>query len=153
MVTDRSRSGTRWDRPWTRPLRLAWLSALLLGLVYMHGVNAESVMAHAAPGPAVPMDRTGQDESHVSDDCASETGSADADHDDDHHDDHDSPHPEQDCAAGQPQNGPGLAAPSPVIMQWGRESLVTPLPGAAWAGAESAEPASRVSTESTVLRI
>jgi hypothetical protein len=117
----------------------------------MHGVNAESVMAHAAPGPAVPMDCTGQDESHVSDDCAAETGSADADAD--HHDDHDSSHPEQDCAAGQPQNGPGLAAPSPAIIQRGRESLATPLPGAAWAGAESAEPASRVSMESTVLRI
>jgi hypothetical protein len=116
----------------------------------MHGVNAESVMAHAAPSPGmtVPMDDcTGLDES---DESAAETGSADADH---HDDDHGSSHPAQECAAGQPQHGPGPAAPIPATTQWGRTSHAAPLPGTVSTGAESIDPAARASTETTVLRI
>lgn len=133
----------------TRPLRLVWLCALLLGLVYMHGVNAESVMAHAAtPGLSVPMDDcTSQDDS---DESPAQTGSADADH---HDDDHGSSHPAQECAAGQPQHGPGPAAPIPATTQWERTSLAALLPGTVSTGTESVEPAARASTETTVLRI
>jgi hypothetical protein len=135
-----------------RPLRLVWVATLLLALVYMHGVSAESVMAHAAPGSVIPMDCPGQDESYGSHESSAETGSADADRHD-APDDHDPSHPAQECASGQPQQGPGLAAPLPLTTASGRASIAQPLPGAVLAGAEWAEPASRASTESTILRI
>jgi hypothetical protein len=117
----------------------------------MHGVNAESVMAHfAAPGPGLSVqmdDCTGLDES---DESATETNSAGADH----HDDHRSSHPAQECAAGQPQqSGPGPAAPVPATTPWERTSLSAPPPGTVSTGAESVEPAARASTETTVLRL
>jgi hypothetical protein len=121
----------------------------------MHGVNAESVMAHAAapgPGLSVPMDDcTDQSES---DESAARTGSADAEAEHHHDDDHGSSHPAQECAAGQPQqSGLGPAAPIPATTQCERVSLAAPLPGTVSAGAESVEPAARASMATTVLRI
>jgi hypothetical protein len=142
VVTAWSPSDTLRGRPWTRPLRLAWLCALLLGLVYMHGVSTEGVAAHLSPGTPAPAASVHHDEAAV------------FEHEPDaHHDGHDSSHPGQECAAGQPQHGGGLAAPCPATVTWGRSFLAEAPAGVVLAGPESARPASRDATESTVLRI
>ncbi|MEU4062658.1 hypothetical protein AB0F25_09515 [Streptomyces wedmorensis] len=72
--------------PWAR---LLWLGALLFGILYAHGLHADSSVGHTAPG-SVSMTSVG----HVHDRLQA---SADG-----HDTDGEPAHAAQDCATGQP---------------------------------------------------
>ncbi|MCA6091283.1 hypothetical protein LE181_03750 [Streptomyces sp. SCA3-4] len=118
MVTARPTSCVLRSHPSRVGLRrLLWLAALLLGLLYTHGLSAESAEGHVSalsaasaiqapaqggPGPSGPAQRT--------------TGSASGDTAGDRcgvqgHDGHEPGHSEQTCMSGQPQHGAGLPLP------------------------------------------
>lgn len=101
MVTARHRPVLLWTRTPAGPLRVLCLTALLLGVAYTHGANAESAETHA-------MAATAQGHSHVQvgQDHASMAGE-----DGERHGDEDSSHPTEGCVAGQPPHGPDLTAP------------------------------------------
>ncbi|MFD5318527.1 hypothetical protein [Streptomyces sp. NPDC127098] len=80
------------------------MSALLLALVYMHGVSAEGVLAHLAPGSSTPVVCDGQTEQAAAEDTTERPREG-----------HGSYQSADSCAAGQPQSGPGLAQPGPAV--------------------------------------
>ncbi|WP_443056089.1 DUF6153 family protein [Streptomyces sp. NBC_00239] len=77
--------------------RLLWLGALLLGLLYTHGVDSGSAAAHRSSGvvATVPTSATGWS---TADEC--------------HDGSHESPHTVEACAAGQPTSGFDVSAPA-----------------------------------------
>lgn len=100
MVTEPTATSKRRTRslvpPWSR---LLWLGALLFGLLYAHGIHADSNAGHTAPGSvaAVPV-------GHVHDRIQASF--------DDHDTDEDSAHVVQDCATGQPPAGFDILPPT-----------------------------------------
>ncbi|WNF30089.1 hypothetical protein RI138_26470 [Streptomyces sp. C11-1] len=104
--------------PWSR---LLWLGALVFGLLYAHGLRADSSAGHTPPGSvaAVPV-------GHVHDRIQASFH--------DHGTDEDSAHVVQDCATGQPPAGFGILPPpvSPLdaeaVLAGTSKAAVTVLP-------------------------
>lgn len=126
------------------PLRVLWLAALLFGFLYSHGVSSESAAGHlstsAVAFSAHPAhDQTAQRQLQVS-----------HGHNDD---DQGSSHPAEECASGQPQQGPGLSAPSvtPLVGQLPRSSAIAGT--CALTVAQSTLPSCRSSASSAVLQV
>ncbi|MGY5080926.1 hypothetical protein ACWIGX_28180 [Streptomyces nigrescens] len=90
------------------PLRVLWLAALLLGLLYTHGVSTESAAGHTSPmsvsaaAPASSGDAGhGVPAQHAVEDAVP----------DEHDGDHEAEHPAQDCLSSQPEHGADLPVP------------------------------------------
>ncbi|TDC71880.1 hypothetical protein [Streptomyces hainanensis] len=117
------------------------MSALLLGLVYMHGVSAEGVLAHVAPGASAPVSCAGQAEIAAEDVAIHQ------------HDEHGASHPGEECLPGQPQPGPEAPDPGPTPTAGGAAAPLDADPTSLPRGAGSAAPPLGDPTRSTVLRI
>lgn len=111
--------------------RLLWLGALLLGLLYTHGVDSGSAAAHLSSGvvATVPTSATGL---LAADEC--------------HDGSHESPHTIEACAAGQPTGGFNVSAPavSPLGVTLPNHQAAGPPAGSAMAvqpGGPSGAPA------------
>ncbi|MFI9027762.1 DUF6153 family protein [Streptomyces sp. NPDC053560] len=105
MVTALRSSALLRARPqMAGPLRVFWLAALLLGLLYTHGVSGESAAAHAAPGATASASSTVP---------ATQEPAASHHHDGDshHHDGDGTGHTADHCASGQPPHGADLPTP------------------------------------------
>ncbi|MBB1252814.1 DUF6153 family protein [Streptomyces alkaliterrae] len=92
-----------------RPGQLLWLAALLLGLLYMHGVSAEGAAGHASPLAAsatAAQGNPGAGGRTTSAEHAVE-GSAPDGHDGGHED----AHPSQACVSVPPEHGGDVPAP------------------------------------------
>lgn len=131
------------------PLRLLWLAALLLGLLYTHGLSGESVAAHAAANSVA------HDAAPVNADASGLTAEAPDAHSDDRHQPGsghhgESDHAEQDCLTVKPQHNADLSAPCatprPVIPP-------APTPTGAIAGPIDTGPAQTPVRELSILRI
>lgn len=90
---------------------LTWvLAALLLALMYTHGVSGESAAGHAHPGAAGSVTPGTQEPGaaeHSHDGPGSHSGRRHIDH-------HDAPEPDHaahQCVSGQPEQGAALTAP------------------------------------------
>ncbi|MGP3984891.1 hypothetical protein [Streptomyces sp. KR80] len=113
MVTVRPTSSlSRTRRTAAGLLRMSWLAALLLGLLYTHGVSGESAAAHMATGPA----STAAAAPHAVPAHPVDGGTA-SEHSDDrherapaHHDD-EAGHAGPSCLSGKPQQGADLPVP------------------------------------------
>ncbi|MFD9207405.1 hypothetical protein ACFVZM_14160 [Streptomyces sioyaensis] len=133
------------------PLRLLWLAALLLALVYTHGVSTEGAAGHTSPvlvtSAAAQAVSDGDERGH----------SAHAEHPteavalDEHDDGHDAAHPATACVSSQPEHGADLPAPC--------EAPLGSVPLLSHAATQAAGPPHAVSESppltgsSTVLRI
>ncbi|MGO4754658.1 hypothetical protein AB4212_39670 [Streptomyces sp. 2MCAF27] len=145
----------RWARSSAGPRRLLWVAAILLGLVYAHGVSADAIAGHLAPRAATSVtavEHSGASGSGV-------TGgtvyvlSEDAvpDH---HHDGHEAAsHPAHGCVLGQPQQTPDLNAPTPAPLDRQKTCRQQSLGEPGLTVTTSAEPSPRGSTGSAALRI
>ncbi|WP_338674297.1 hypothetical protein V1460_15460 [Streptomyces sp. SCSIO 30461] len=90
------------------PLRVLWLAALLFGVLYTHGVSAETATSHTtnvAAGPAAYFlpDR--------------HAGPQDAQSTSDHDEGGQHSHPAGKCVSGQPQQGSGPSAPAQTVLE------------------------------------
>ncbi|MGP3925139.1 DUF6153 family protein [Streptomyces sp. 8N616] len=114
MVTVRPTSSLPRTRlTWAGLLRVSWLAALLLGLLYTHGVSGESAAAHMSTGSTAAS-------AHASSHAAEvhpAGGGTPAEHSDGHHEpapaDHDDEagHAGPSCLSGKPQQGVDLPEP------------------------------------------
>lgn len=104
---DAPRSRSRAAGPW----RTWVLAALLLALMYTHGVSAESAAGHAHPGAPTNtaslnvQDSGSAEHSHEAPDPHSGQGHTD------HQDAPEPDHAAHQCVSGQPQQGAALPAP------------------------------------------
>ncbi|WP_327582280.1 hypothetical protein OHA25_40990 [Nonomuraea sp. NBC_00507] len=122
MVTAWSRSGLLRARISAGPLGLLWLAALLLGILFTHGLSAGGAKGHLTAGVTAPAYASaGTHQGHTSgaahsDDVAypSLQGMAA----EDRHDGDGSSHPAQQCVSGQPPQGPDMAAPCLAALYW-----------------------------------
>ncbi|UQA91067.1 hypothetical protein [Streptomyces halobius] len=122
MVTAWSPSSMLRARSSAGPLRLLWLAALLLGVLFTHGVSVESAEGHTTAGITAPVyaaavNHEGQTgEAGHGDDVAYTSPALVAA--DDRHDGEGSSHPAEECLSGQPHQGPDLAAPCLSPLDW-----------------------------------
>lgn len=127
MVTAWSPSVMTWCRPSRRPLRVLWVAALLLGLVYAHGVSAEGVAGHLAFGAVDQGAPVSQADARTASVAAEEMSDGGVESRDDHHNgNHDSSHPVHECLVGQPQYGSGWVAPCPAVLSRASAPLAAP---------------------------
>lgn len=120
MVTAWPRSSMLRTRTSAGPLPLLWLAVLLLGIMFTHGMNAESAEGHVTVGVAAPLSASaGTHEGHTvgagKDDAYA---SPEVETSEDRHDGEGSAHPGQECVSGQPQQALDLAAPCLVALDW-----------------------------------
>lgn len=151
MVTDRPTvSLLRACRTPAGLLRFSWLAALLLGLLYTHGISGETPAGHMTAGTAMTATASSHEAHPVGGGTTSESGgehqeSAPA------HDGDETGHAAEGCLSGQPQQGADLPAPCTTPMG------VVPLPPAqSWAlrsPAESAKASSPPQRDPALLRI
>ncbi|WP_434594106.1 DUF6153 family protein [Streptomyces sp. A5-4] len=96
------------------PLQVFWLAALLLGLLYTHGVSAESAAAHGSPGGTT---------------TTAMASSPHADHEvaPAHHGGGEAEHAAESCVSGQPQQGADLPAPCAKPLDFSRLTHVRTL--------------------------
>ncbi|GHI40530.1 hypothetical protein [Streptomyces violascens] len=156
MVT--ARPATRALRPRSRRAglrRLLLLAALLIGLLYSHGISAETVEGHVSPLSAVPAADAPLDPvSQALLQHALDAGVADEDlcggQD---HDEREAAHAAHSCLAGKSEHGADL--PLPCVCSLSAASTVqasaAPAGAAAMTGAVSISPPP--TGGSTVLRI
>ncbi|WP_431046041.1 DUF6153 family protein [Streptomyces sp. P1-3] len=115
MVTARPPSSLlRARRTSAGPVRVVWLAALLLGLLYTHGLSGESVAGHMAAGSSVTAASTHTARTHA--EVGGTAVAAVADHPEPrlgpgHHDHEESGHAAPDCLSGKPQHGIDLPMP------------------------------------------
>ncbi|MBO8191855.1 hypothetical protein ITI46_09225 [Streptomyces oryzae] len=101
------------------PLRLLWLAVLLLGLLYTHGVSAESAAGHIDPVSVSPAAQMSSGEAEVHGASAEGVPGTSAEHAveaagcDEHDGGHETAHPAQDCVSVQPE--PAGELPSPCL--------------------------------------
>ncbi|MET9955408.1 hypothetical protein ABZ135_28215 [Streptomyces sp. NPDC006339] len=138
MVTEPTAVSKRRTRalvpPWSR---LLWLGALLFGLLYAHGLHADSNAGHTAPG-SVATAAVG----HVHDRVQASF--------DDQDPDGDRAHAVQDCATGQPPAGFDILPP--VVSPFAVEHALDDAAGTGKA-AVTVPPAAGSCPASAVLRI
>ncbi|NBE50127.1 hypothetical protein [Streptomyces boluensis] len=84
------------------PVRVFWLATLILGLLYTHGVSAESAAHHAAPGLSTTAMASTAPDDHTLAPAGHEDGSAE--------------HAAEDCLSGQPQQGVDLPEPCSTAL-------------------------------------
>jgi hypothetical protein len=98
------------------PLWMSVLAALLLALMYTHGVSGESAAGHAHPAASSSVTLATQDASAAEHSHDGLGGS----HSDQRHADHDdapdSEHAAHQCVSGQPEQGAALPAPCEAPM-------------------------------------
>lgn len=94
------------------PLPVLWLGLLLFGLLYTHAASPEATVRHT-PGVSSAVGVSAAEEPAPAP-GAGEAGG--------HHGGHGSHQYVDDCALGQPEQGPELTAPclSPLDTAWGR---------------------------------
>ncbi|MFF6776527.1 hypothetical protein ACFY8W_23625 [Streptomyces sp. NPDC012637] len=102
----------RTRRAVSRWFRVLWLGALLIGLLYAHGLHADGIAEHAAPGSIAAAAAPGHPE-HVP---ASGDG---------HDTDGESAHAVRDCATGQPTEA--VDVPPPALSSLSGEPLLSRL--------------------------
>ncbi|WKX69127.1 hypothetical protein [Streptomyces sp. XD-27] len=116
MVTARPTSSLLRTRPTSAgPVRALWLAALLLGLLYTHGLSGESVAGHMTAGSSVTA-AAPVHTAHARADGGGTAVAAAADHAEPrlgpgHHDHGEPGHAELDCLSGKPQHGIDLPTP------------------------------------------
>ncbi|EXU69192.1 hypothetical protein Z951_04975 [Streptomyces sp. PRh5] len=116
-----------WCRPSRRPLRVLWVAALLLGLVYAHGVSAEGVAGHLAFGAVNQGATVSQGDTGTASVAAEKVSGGGVEPRGDHHNgDHDPSHPVHECLVSQPQYGSGWAAPCPAVFSRASAPLAVP---------------------------
>ncbi|MFK0292840.1 hypothetical protein ACIQU6_20515 [Streptomyces sp. NPDC090442] len=158
MVT--ARPATRAPYPRSRRVglrRLLWLAALLVGLLYSHGISAESAEGHVSPLLAVstaqaPVSPVSHEASvqYGLDDATAGGGSCRGDG----HDGHEAGHAAHDCLAGNPEHGVDLPLPSACSAGAAPTVHASLIPtGAAAATSGVAPNSSPPMGGSTVLRI
>lgn len=122
MVTAWSRSGLLRARTSAGPLGLLWLAALLLSILFTHGVSPGGAEGHLTAVVTTPAYASaGSHQGHTS-------GAAHSDDvaypslqsmvAEDRHDGDGSSHSAQQCVSGQPQQGPDMAAPCLAALYW-----------------------------------
>lgn len=117
MVTACPPSAMAWCRPSRWPPRVLWVAALLLGLVYAHGVSAEGVAGHLAFGAVEQSATVSQGDTGTASAAVEKASGGGVEAPGDHRNgDHDSSHPAHECLVGQPQYGSVGAAPCPAIF-------------------------------------
>ena len=109
MITAWSPSRIGGARASAGPLsRVLALAVLLFGVVFTHGVHAESVKGHlvtsATPSATAPSEGAHDTTDKQVLSRATATG--------DRHDGHGSSHPSEQCVSGQPHQGPVLTPPT-----------------------------------------
>lgn len=88
-------------------LRVLAMAVLLFGVLVTHGVHVESVRGHLSTSATAPAAAPFDGMHHAAVEPAPRLA-AEAD---DHHGGHESSHPGEQCASGQPQQGPVLVTP------------------------------------------
>ncbi|MGV9879647.1 hypothetical protein [Streptomyces sp. NPDC003006] len=109
MMTTRSPFGVRRTGCAPRTSRLWWLGALLLAVLYAHGIGVEGASAHTTPAivtSSIAVDRASESAAGHAD-----TSEPASDGSRGHGHDEGSSHAAGECLSGQPQDGPSLAAP------------------------------------------
>lgn len=109
MVTARSPIGVLRTRASRGPLHLLWLTLLLIGLVYTHGVSMESASHHLANGGSAFAATSGHVPAHPANSPLGTGHSLQGT--DEEHEGEGSSHPAEECMPGQPQQGTALQAP------------------------------------------
>lgn len=149
MVTARSAFGalrTRSHRAGSQGV--LWLAALLLGLLYTHGLSAETAVGHASAVTASTAVHTlfGDDGHSGAGQRAAGDAAADA-----HGDGHKSGHSSQECVSGQPDRGVDVLVPCLAPLDATASPQASAAMVAASVGTASKPPSLR--GRSTVLRI
>lgn len=121
MVTARSLFGIRRARPHTGVARLLWLGALLLALVYAHGLGVEGGSGHVSANTVTWSSaqlaeggETGEAQAH---DAGGADEMSDAEAHRIPHEHQDAPHPGGECLSGKPQDD--LMAGGPCSLERG----------------------------------
>ncbi|MFE3323991.1 DUF6153 family protein [Streptomyces sp. NPDC059176] len=127
------------------PLRVLWLAVLLFGLLYTHGVSAETAASHATTSAAMPAAHfvPGSDAARE-DDQPTSPGHDGGDQDS---------HPAGECVSGQPQQGSGLPAPAPAPLDLHSFCLLTVVGKSSLPGDRSALPPPRSTAHSVIQLI
>lgn len=116
-----------WCRPSRRPLRVLWVAALLLGLVYAHGVSAEGVAGHLAFGAVDQGATVSQGDTGTASVAAEKMSDGGVESQGGHRNgNHDSSHPAHECLVGQPQYGSVWVAPCPAMFSRASAPLAAP---------------------------
>ncbi|MFD7233181.1 hypothetical protein [Streptomyces sp. NPDC059881] len=124
--------------------RMLWMAALLFGFLYTHGASAETAASHLTSVAVAPAAHSVP--GHAADEPDRHTPPG-------HNDEEDDSHPAGECVSGQPQQGPGLSAPSLTPLE-GTSSCRLFVEGKSGAIlSESALPPPRSSASSVIERI
>lgn len=109
MVTARAASSARRSRRPAGPLRVLWLAALLLALLYTHAAGADSASVHVTGGAVtVPHEVSAEIAGTHHPDGAEPSGAGgDTGHS----------HPAETCASGHPEQGCDLPGPHLVPLE------------------------------------
>ncbi|MBT2492902.1 hypothetical protein J7E96_31210 [Streptomyces sp. ISL-96] len=114
MITARSPIGVLRARASRGPLHMLWLTLLMVGLVYAHGVSAESAAHHlpnSGPVSATTSGHAPADPANSSLGMAQPLEGADEEHDGEG-----SSHPAEECMPGQPQQSAPQQAPCSGVL-------------------------------------
>ncbi|GAA1163059.1 hypothetical protein GCM10009654_19710 [Streptomyces hebeiensis] len=114
MITARFPFSTRRSRSSAAPLRLLGLALILFGVLYTHAASPEGTLGHLAPSDSVSALSDGPTALAAAPQFASATCHLpDTELPGGHHGDHGQHHALQECALGQPPQGPGTGMPGP----------------------------------------
>lgn len=110
MITARSLSGVRRTRATAVPLRALGLVLFLFGLMYTHALSPDATVRHLTV--SVTQGPPGTDQSCGHDHSYSQS------HGHGHRHDHGPAHTVEECALGQPQQGPEVGMPCLSPLSW-----------------------------------
>ncbi|WP_408909807.1 DUF6153 family protein [Streptomyces luteolus] len=140
MVTaTRTTTPLRARRQVAGPLRLFWFAALILGLLYTHGVSSETAAHHVAP--SAPSASIAATTSAAQDEPAAPPAG---------HDGGSTDHAAEECLSGQPQQGVDLPAPCSTPLDGVRPAPLDPLANSRSADATGSPAAGR---DPAILRV
>ncbi|MCP3820877.1 hypothetical protein NLX86_23110 [Streptomyces sp. A3M-1-3] len=114
MITARSPFGVLRARTSRGPLRMLWLTLLMVGLVYAHGVSAESAAHHLSSSASFSALTSGSMSADPVD-SSTETAQSPAGAGEEH-DEEDPAQPAEECMPGQPQQGAALQVPCSGVL-------------------------------------
>ncbi|MEU0680173.1 MULTISPECIES: DUF6153 family protein [Streptomyces] len=126
MITAWSPSGVQRSRSSAALWHVLGLGLILFGLLYTHAASPNATVSHLASGEGVSVSGAHFEPTTEHGNVASATSAQPAgEHPEGHHDGHGQQHADEDCALGQPPQGPAVAVPclSPLSSENGDELL------------------------------
>ncbi len=124
MITAWSPSGVQRSRSSAALWRVLGLGLFLFGLLYTHAASPEMTVSHLTSGTGVSASGVHFEPTVEHEDVASATSAQPANgQPEGHHDGHGQQHAVEDCAMGQPPQGPDVTVPclSPLSSENGNE--------------------------------